>query len=552
MKNNLIKTALAAGFALALAFTFSCSDTDNHKERRNIKKERVSGISQKGPFVNANVTIYELNEKFEKTNVTSKGKTDDKGYFDIEIENGELASPYIILEVKGRYFNEVKGELTATPITLKAIADVSNKDTANINALTHLEFDKVLELVKGGKDFYEAKSQAQKEVLETFNINEKGMMNSENADIFGSSRSDSVLLVVSILLQGNRQAAEVSDLLDKFDKGEPIIDEVKKGLENVDVGKVMDYIRSQNPNAKEPDISPYLPQPSSSSFEHISSSSFIFVEPSSSSEAGQLLSSSSGSTYSGGGYTPPSGGGTPPILTPSSSTSLASSSSESHSSSSEAHSSSSHASSSSEAHSSSSEAHSSSSIATAGTFTDIRGGTYNWVTIGTQTWMAENLNYDASGSKCYNNDPANCAKYGRLYDWATAMDNSASSSANPSGVQGVCPSGWHLPSDAEWDTLMTAVGGTSTAGTKLKAADGWNLYSGVPVGTDDYGFSALPGGSGLSSGDFESVGKYGFWWSSTELNASIAYYWDMYYNGASVNRDDYGKTLFFSVRCVKD
>jgi hypothetical protein len=118
-----------------------------------------------------------------------------------------------------------------------------------------------------------------------------------------------------------------------------------------------------------------------------------------------------------------------------------------------------------------------------GTFTDPRDNkTYKTVKIVSQTWMAENLNYAASGSKCYDDKPENCKKYGRLYDWDAAMR--------------VCPYGWHLPSDYEWDVLMAAVDGTERAGEKLKAKSGWNnSYQGKSGnGTDQYGFSALPGG----------------------------------------------------------
>jgi len=156
------------------------------------------------------------------------------------------------------------------------------------------------------------------------------------------------------------------------------------------------------------------------------------------------------------------------------------------------------------------------------------------VTIGSQVWMAENLNCDVSGSKCYDNDPANCAKYGRLYDWKTAMS--------------VCPSGWHLPSDAEWTTLKNFVG--SSAGTKLKAASGWNSGGN---GTDEFGFAALPGGRGKSDGSFGGVGKFGNWWSSTEITAGGADVWEVNYDDGSVYwGDGYDKKLWFSVRCLQD
>jgi len=178
---------------------------------------------------------------------------------------------------------------------------------------------------------------------------------------------------------------------------------------------------------------------------------------------------------------------------------------------------------------------------------------YRTVEIGDQTWMAENLNCNVSGSKCYDNNPANCVTYGRLYNWATAMglNSSCNSSACASQVQakhrGICPSGWHIPSDAEWDALIAAVG--LHAGTKLKAASGWNPGN----GTDDLGFSALPGGAGRSDGSFCSV-NYGHWWSSSEVYSGSAYDRFMYYDFVDVYRsyEGHGKSFLFSVRCVQD
>jgi len=152
-----------------------------------------------------------------------------------------------------------------------------------------------------------------------------------------------------------------------------------------------------------------------------------------------------------------------------------------------------------------------------------------------QTWMAENLNYEVEdNSKCHSNSDANCNIYGRLYNWATAM--------------GVCPSGWHLPSDDEWTALTTAVG-ESTAGTQLKATSGWNSSGN---GNDDYGFSALPGGYGNSSGGFGDVGDCGYWWSASDYYASVAYRRYMAYSYPGVIRSSNEKALLFSVRCVKD
>ena len=158
------------------------------------------------------------------------------------------------------------------------------------------------------------------------------------------------------------------------------------------------------------------------------------------------------------------------------------------------------------------------------------GQTYRTVRIGSQTWFAENLNYNASGSVCYSNNSSNCTTYGRLYNWSTAM--------------AVCPSGWHLPSKAEWDAL-------GDDARKLKATTGWDSGGN---GTDDYGFSALPGGYGSSDGSFGSVGYDGAWWSANENgnDSNYAYGRGMYYNYGNAYWDNYSKSNLFSVRCVQD
>ena len=155
---------------------------------------------------------------------------------------------------------------------------------------------------------------------------------------------------------------------------------------------------------------------------------------------------------------------------------------------------------------------------------------YTPVKIGEQTWMKENLNYNASGSKCYDNDPSNCAKYGRLYSWEAAED--------------ACPTGWHLPSDEEWETLITTVGGLETAGGKLKATSGWSESDN---GTDDYGFSALPGGFVAPEGDFGALGVGGWWWSISEDTSKDAYSHHM----TNLLGSSFPKSFLFSVRCLK-
>jgi uncharacterized protein (TIGR02145 family) len=170
------------------------------------------------------------------------------------------------------------------------------------------------------------------------------------------------------------------------------------------------------------------------------------------------------------------------------------------------------------------------------TFTDPRDGKeYKTAKISNQIWMAENLNYNAPGSKCYDNNPKNALKYGRLYDWQTAKK------ANPSG--------WHLPTDEEWQILVDFVGGNDVAGKSLKAKNGWYKDGN---GTDDYGFAALPGGNCYPNGNFCDVGSFGIWWSATEDNSGYAYLRYMGWGHSNVIYDNNDKIELVSVRCVQD
>jgi uncharacterized protein (TIGR02145 family) len=171
---------------------------------------------------------------------------------------------------------------------------------------------------------------------------------------------------------------------------------------------------------------------------------------------------------------------------------------------------------------------------------------YRITAIGTQVWMAENLNYNANGSKCYNNTASYCKTYGYLYNLETAML--------------ACPAGWHLPSGDEWDILMEYVqtdngedytSGTnaSIAGEHLKARNGWNSNGN---GLDTYGFAALPGGFGNSGGSFLSAGSQGFWWSASEYSSYGSYHRNMFYGDENAGWNYGGKDYLYSVRCIQD
>ena len=196
-----------------------------------------------------------------------------------------------------------------------------------------------------------------------------------------------------------------------------------------------------------------------------------------------------------------------------------------------------------------------------GTFTDSRDGEiYTTVSIGNQCWMAENLRYDVPGSTTldtvYPGAPLN---YGRLYDWATVMNGATTSSSNPSAVQGICPSGWHLPSDSEWNEMEVALGmaAADTAntgwrgtdhGTKMKSTTGWNNSGN---GTNASGFNAFPAGF-YASGSFYGLGDYAYFWSSTEYSASGAWNRNLDSGSATVYRTNDTKTYGYSCRCVEN
>lgn len=223
-----------------------------------------------------------------------------------------------------------------------------------------------------------------------------------------------------------------------------------------------------------------------------------------------------------------------------------------------------------------------------GTLNDSRDGqTYRTVKIGGQVWMAENLNYAYTGvpfgydgntsdstSWCFDNDPANCAKYGRLYTWAAAMDSVGEWSTSGKGcgygkecsatspVRGVCPKGWHLPSQAEWNALFTAVGGFSTAGTKLKSVTGWNAFIDI-TNEDAFGFSALPAGyRHHDDGRYYNEGYNAYFWSSAEHDSDGthliyydidgAYLMSLYYSNDDAYLENVFKDTGVSVRCLKD
>lgn len=190
---------------------------------------------------------------------------------------------------------------------------------------------------------------------------------------------------------------------------------------------------------------------------------------------------------------------------------------------------------------------------------------YNTKQIGSQCWMSENINIgtNINGTNsqtdngvlekhCYNNAEANCSTYGGLYQWGEMMQY-----VTIEGVQGICPDGWHIPSDNEWCELTQHVDATvgcaslgwngTDVGTKMKSIDGWNSNGN---GNNESGFNALPGGNRI--GGFGQVGEFALFWSSTERYSDFSWFRALGYNEGNIYRGSELQNGGFSVRCIKD
>ena len=198
--------------------------------------------------------------------------------------------------------------------------------------------------------------------------------------------------------------------------------------------------------------------------------------------------------------------------------------------------------------------------------TDAEGNSYKTVKIGTQTWMAENLkvskysdgttipnitdntqwqNNTTGAWSYYNNDATNNAKYGKLYNWYTVSKTS-------NGNKNVCPTGWHVPTDAEWKVLTDYLGGDSIAGGKLKEVGTTSWKSPNTDATNTSLFTGLPGGERDNTDNYYSIGGFGYWWSSTENGTYHAWNRYLHYYIGAAGRLDYNKGLGLSVRCLRD
>ena len=512
-----IKTGSAIALVGALAMLAACSDSESKNISGGVTEDKgivanldVAGVSQKGPFVEGSaVTVQGIDcETLKFTDEVFEGKVkSDKG--DFTVEDVTLKSTCALFEVTGEYHSEITGKKSAGEITLHALTDLKDRKNVNINVLTELEYERLMYLVtEKGKKFAEAKEQAEKEVLAAFDI--AGSFEAfENLNIFEAGDENAALLAVSVMMQAETDDAGLVNRLDKFtdsfaETGKWKDSDTKKAISEwaveVTANGGLDSIRKN--------VEAWNDGDKVAAFEK-------FIEAYADGDSIVLSSSSKDPE--------PAEGSSSASLQSSSSTQVENLSS------------------------SSAKADGSEYDASANTLKDLRDGkVYKTVTIGDQVWMAENLNYKTDSSFCYNDSSKYCDKYGRLYNWAAAIN--------------ACPDGWHLPSETDFKNLVKAVGGEKGAGTKLKSTSGWNDKDGKSGnGTDAFGFSALPAGMG-NVGIYSGEDYTTYFWGSTECGGenspepgtgcASAMYLD--YDDVDVSLKSYAaKDLWLSVRCVK-
>lgn len=235
----------------------------------NINKEKISGYVQKGPYIiGTSITLSELRENLSQTGKTfSTSISDNLGSF--EIRNIGLSSQYVEIKANGFYFNEVTGENSSAQLTLSALSDIEDRSSLNVNILSHLEKDRLVQLVSEGLFFAEAKEQAQAEVLAVFQIIKPDMGESESLNIAEEGEDNAILLAVSLIIQGYLDVADMSELIGKMSadlKEDGTLDDLSTGTTLINNARLLNLLEiRQNLEARfeEQDMDAIIPD-----FEH--------------------------------------------------------------------------------------------------------------------------------------------------------------------------------------------------------------------------------------------------------------------------------------------
>lgn len=194
----------------SVLFFYACNNEDDPTP---ISKELVNGVIQKGPFINGStISLFELSESLSSSGKSFNSQTtDNKGTF--EIRDITLESSFVKIKADGFYFNEVKGQNSASQLTLYSLADLTDKSTVNVNILSHLEYQRVENLVTKGISFKEAKEQAEAEILKIFSFSKDDIKPSESLNITNNGDDNAILLAISLIVQGFRSDADLSAFL---------------------------------------------------------------------------------------------------------------------------------------------------------------------------------------------------------------------------------------------------------------------------------------------------------------------------------------------------
>jgi uncharacterized protein (TIGR02145 family) len=548
-----------------------------------IKKDKISGYVQKGPFINgSSIQMFELNSSLNQTGkVFSTQITSNMGSF--EINDIELSSQFVEFSASGYYFNEITGAISLSPLSLYGISDITDNTTVNVNILTHLEKSRVNYLVSNGKVFSEAKDTAQKEVLAIFGYEAENIDNSEMLDISLNKEENAILLAISVILQGYRSAGDLTELLanitsDIQQDGRlndvAIISELRSTALSLDLGKIRSNLEKRYQDLG---ISTTIP-----GFEKYINDflSFTGLKPAASTQAITNFAAT-GATLNGivcandlstivtfeYGLTADYGTIVQALNNPLT-------------------------------------GHLNISVSAditglnpgtlyhfrvkavnsqgmtygtdmtfktfnLGTVTDIDGNIYVTIEIGTQVWMQENLkttryqngdlisttspaSLDISSETgaqyqwAYDGNESNVNVYGRLYTWNVAYDS-----------RNVCPTGWHVPTSTNWATLVTTLGGSlklgyiEFVGSKMKER-GTSHWQSPNSATNESGFTALPGGYRQTAGLFRETGFTGYWWSTDFERSQSGYSIGLYNEDSFAAWGYFYRNIGVSVRCVKD
>lgn len=424
--------------------TVSIIDTIAPADSFAITRKDIAGVIQKGPFVGGSpVTVLELDgSDLHQTGRAFRGKVGDKGNF--VVNQLSLHSNYAILEASGYYWNEISGKKSSAPITLNAIADLSDRDYVNINLLTQLEYERIQLLIAEEKlSISDAKKQARSEILKIFYSGDEAL-NLEDMDIFGSEKGDALLLAASIMILADNSEADLTELLyniavDLQDDGKLSNDTLRTSIAdraafNLDTPRIRQNILNWKFTDSLPDFEKYI--------EKFWSNEYKLGTCNKDNDGEIKKNGNKISAYRTTQFLCKDNSWKAIYFNPD---------------------------------------------YAYGTITDKRDGqVYRTTKIGDQVWMAENMKYQPQGAQylynCYDDIQANCDKYGILYGLIAALE--------------ACPENFHIPSEEEWRTLADFLGGDSIAGPKLRAIGGWdvNRFPSTIEDKDEYGFSALPAG----------------------------------------------------------